>query len=56
MYDGGLFSIEMAIHAYSALDSYIYACAFQEQQLPFETPEEVGEAYAIAKLGRPPSR
>ncbi len=51
MYDGGLFSIEMAIHAYSALDSYIYACAFQEQQLSFETPEEVREAYAIALSG-----
>jgi AcrR family transcriptional regulator len=37
------FSIEMAIHAYSALDSYIYGFALQEQTLPFENPEEVGE-------------
>jgi AcrR family transcriptional regulator len=40
--EGG-FSIEMAIHAYSALDSYIYGFALQEQQLPFENPGEVGE-------------
>jgi AcrR family transcriptional regulator len=37
------FSIEMAIHAYSALDSYIYGFALQEQSLPFDTREEVGE-------------
>jgi AcrR family transcriptional regulator len=37
------FSIELAIHAYSALDSYIYGFALQEQQLPFHNPEEVGE-------------
>lgn len=43
MYDGGGFSTEMAIHAYSAIDGYIYGFALQEQQLPFETPEEVGE-------------
>ncbi|MQB01435.1 MAG: TetR family transcriptional regulator [Actinobacteria bacterium] len=40
--EGG-FSIEMAIHAYSALDSYIYGFALQEQQLPFENPGEVDE-------------
>jgi AcrR family transcriptional regulator len=37
------FSIEMAIHAYSALDSYIYGFALQEQALPFHNREEVGE-------------
>lgn len=37
------FSLEMAIHAYSALDSYIYGFALQEQSLPFETRDEVGE-------------
>jgi AcrR family transcriptional regulator len=37
------FSIEMAIHAYSALDSYIYGFALQEQTLPFDNPENVGE-------------
>ena len=39
----GGFSIEMAIHAYSTLDSYIYGYALQEQSLPFNNPEEVGE-------------
>jgi AcrR family transcriptional regulator len=37
------FSIEMAIHAYSALDSYIYGFALQEQTLPFDNPGDVGE-------------
>jgi AcrR family transcriptional regulator len=37
------FSIEMAIHAYSALDSYIYGFALQEKSLPFDTPDGVGE-------------
>ncbi|MDQ3957687.1 MAG: TetR/AcrR family transcriptional regulator [Actinomycetota bacterium] len=37
------FSIAMAMHAYSALDSYIYGFALQEKSLPFDTPEEVGE-------------
>jgi len=37
------FSIELAIHAYSAMDSYIYGFSLQEESLPFETPEEVGE-------------
>jgi AcrR family transcriptional regulator len=39
----GGFSIEMAIHAYSALDSYIYGFTLQEQTLPFDNPEEVGD-------------
>jgi AcrR family transcriptional regulator len=37
------FSIEMAVHAYSALDSYIYGFALQQQALPFDNPEDVGE-------------
>jgi AcrR family transcriptional regulator len=41
------FSIEMAIHAYSALDSYIYGFALQERSLPFDTPEEVGDVAEI---------
>lgn len=35
------FSVAMAAHAYSVLDSYIYGFALQEQQLPFRTPEEL---------------
>jgi AcrR family transcriptional regulator len=41
------FSIEMAIHTYSALDSYVYGFALQEQTLPFDNPVEVGEAAEV---------
>jgi AcrR family transcriptional regulator len=34
------FSIEMAAHAYSLLDSYIYGFALQEANLPFQTTDE----------------
>jgi AcrR family transcriptional regulator len=37
------FSIEMAAHAFSALDSYIYGFALQEASLPFNTTEETAE-------------
>jgi AcrR family transcriptional regulator len=37
--EGG-FSIEMAIHAYSVQDAYIYGFALQEKNLPFESAEE----------------
>jgi AcrR family transcriptional regulator len=37
------FSIAMAAHAYSALDSYIYGFALNEHALPFDTSEEVAE-------------
>lgn len=37
------FSVELAVHAYSALDSYVYGFALQEQTLPFETPGELAE-------------
>jgi AcrR family transcriptional regulator len=40
--DGG-FSIAMAAHAMSAIDSYIYGFALQEATLPFETGEETAE-------------
>ena len=32
--------LELAAHAYAALDSYIYGFALQERGLPFDTPEE----------------
>ena len=40
------FSIEMAAHAYSILDSYIYGFALTQTNLPFDTSEvaEVGES------------
>jgi AcrR family transcriptional regulator len=44
--EGG-FSIEMALHAYSALDSYIYGFTLQEQTLPFDNPEEVGDVAEV---------
>jgi AcrR family transcriptional regulator len=37
------FSIAMAAHAYSVLDSYIYGFTLNEQSLPFDTSEEVAE-------------
>jgi AcrR family transcriptional regulator len=37
--EGG-FSVEMAAHAFSLLDSYIYGFALQEASLPFSTGEE----------------
>jgi AcrR family transcriptional regulator len=38
------FSFEMAVHAYSAQDAYIYGFALQERDLAFETPQSAGEA------------
>jgi AcrR family transcriptional regulator len=40
---GAGFSVELAAHAYSLLDSYIYGFALQETSLPFQTPEETAE-------------
>ena len=37
------FPVELAAHAYSLLDSYIYGFALQETSLPFNTPEETAE-------------
>src|SRR5215218_4445104 len=37
------FPIELAAHAFSVLDSYIYGFALQERSLPFHTPEETAE-------------
>jgi AcrR family transcriptional regulator len=34
------FSLAMAAHAYSVLDSYTYGFALQQRSLPFRTPEE----------------
>jgi AcrR family transcriptional regulator len=38
------FSFEMAIHAYSVQDGYVYGFALQEKDLGFETPASAGEA------------
>jgi AcrR family transcriptional regulator len=37
------FSVEMAAHAYSVLDSYIYGFALTKMNLPFDTGDEVVE-------------
>ncbi len=39
----GSFSVAMAAHAYSVLDSYIYGFALTKMTLPFETGEEVAD-------------
>jgi AcrR family transcriptional regulator len=39
----GGFSIEMAAHAFSLLDSYIYGFALQEATLPFDSGEQTGD-------------
>jgi AcrR family transcriptional regulator len=38
------FPFEMAVHAYSVQDAYIYGFALQEKDLAFETPDSAGEA------------
>jgi hypothetical protein len=43
------FTIELAAHAYSAIDSYLYGFAMQELSLPFTTPEETA-AMAVTFL------
>jgi AcrR family transcriptional regulator len=37
------FSVELAAHAFSALDSYTYGFALQEANLPFDTGEQTAE-------------
>ena len=37
------FSIQLAAHAFSALDSYIYGFALQERSLAFGSPEETSQ-------------
>jgi AcrR family transcriptional regulator len=39
----GGFSVVMAAHAYSLLDSYVYGFALTKMNLPFETEQDVGE-------------
>jgi AcrR family transcriptional regulator len=48
------FTVELAAHAYSAIDSYLYGFAMQELNLPFHTPEEIA-AMAAAFLDHFPA-
>jgi AcrR family transcriptional regulator len=50
---GGL-SVELAAHAFSVLDSYIYGFALQEASLPFDTAEETAEVAQLI-LGQLPA-
>ena len=38
------FPFELAVHAYSLQDAYIYGFALQEKDLAFETPDSAGAA------------
>ena len=49
----GGFSIPMAAHAFSAIDSYVYGFVLQELTLPIGTPEETAEV-AEAMFSRMP--
>jgi AcrR family transcriptional regulator len=40
---GAGFSVELAAHAFAALDSYLYGFALQERNLPFEAGEQTAE-------------
>ena len=51
---GAGFSVALAAHAFSALDSYIYGFALQQRSLPFETGEQAAEI-ADAILARFPA-
>lgn len=48
------FSIELAAHAFSAIDSYIYGFVLQQVKMPFETTEEL-EAIADDVLATLPA-
>jgi AcrR family transcriptional regulator len=47
------FSIEMAAHAFSVLDSYTYGFALEEASLPFHTAEETAELAGMIMAGFP---
>jgi len=48
----GGFSVEMAAHAFSVLDSYIYGFAMQESTLPFGDTEEETVEVATAMMAQ----
>jgi AcrR family transcriptional regulator len=50
------FSIDLAAHAFSVLDSYVYGFALQERRLPFPTPEETAELAQDTLTGLPADR
>ena len=48
------FSVEMSLHAFFALDSYIYGFAVQQHNLPAGTPEELGRVAEMTLAALPP--
>jgi AcrR family transcriptional regulator len=50
------FSVQLAGHAYAALDSYIYGFALQEQGLPFDSAEQAAELAPMILAQFPPGR
>lgn len=47
------FTVVMAAHAYSLLDSYIYGFALQQSSLPFDTGEQAAELAETVMRGFP---
>lgn len=43
------------MHVFSVIDSYVSGFALQEQQLPFETPEELENAASELVRRMPPT-
>ncbi|RZU53770.1 TetR family transcriptional regulator [Krasilnikovia cinnamomea] len=52
----GGFTVSLAGHAYSLLDSYIYGFALQERGLPFDTPEQTAELAQVMLAQFPADR
>jgi AcrR family transcriptional regulator len=53
---GGSFSVALAAHAFSAIDSYVYGFALQEATLPFDTAEETAEVASAIFAGMSPEQ
>jgi AcrR family transcriptional regulator len=51
---GAGFSVPMAAHAFSLLDSYVYGFALQEATLPFDTAEQTAEVAEMILSGLQP--
>src|SRR2546421_7444366 len=49
------FPFQSAVHAYSAMDSYIYGFALQEKTIGFATPQEAAEVAETRLAMQPPS-
>ncbi len=53
---GAGFSVAMAAHAFSLLDSYVYGFALQEATLPFDTAEQTAEVAEMILSGLQPDQ